>query len=63
MVGDTIWWQGSITSKYVEKGNYFVKVALEANDQVQAPSAFGMAIVLLPSREGGLPSLPLQSSD
>ena len=63
MVGDTIWWQGSVTGKYVEKGNYFVKVKLEANNQDQAPSAFGMAVVLLPSRAGGLPSLPLQSSD
>jgi|TARA_B110000093_G_scaffold40604_1_gene43200 acyl dehydratase len=61
MVGDTIWWQGKVINKYIENRNYFVEIALKAHNQVQAPSAFGTAVVLLPSREAGLPSLPLHN--
>ncbi|MEE8568747.1 MAG: MaoC family dehydratase N-terminal domain-containing protein [Anaerolineales bacterium] len=59
MVGDTLWWQGAVTKKYVAEGNRSVEISLEAINQVQEQSAFGTAVVILPSRAGGSPSFPL----
>ncbi|MGE3301712.1 MAG: MaoC family dehydratase N-terminal domain-containing protein [Hyphomonadaceae bacterium] len=59
MVGDTIWWRGKTTRKFERDGACFVELALEAVNQAGAQSAFGTAVVVLPSRARGPVRTPI----
>lgn len=62
MVGDTIWWRGTVTDKFVKDGASVVCVELQANNQSGALSARGTASVILPSKERGPVMLPLKGA-
>ena len=63
LVGNTIWWQGSVQAKRRADGARLVDLKLEAINQRGETSAFGTAVVALPSREAGPVSLPLAPAD
>ena len=59
LVGDTIWWSGSVESKRNLQGLNLVDISLTAINQRGEESAFGTACVLLPSKQGYKVPLPL----
>lgn len=59
LVGDTIWWRGTVTGKTVRDGHALVELAVTATNQQQQLSADGNAVVILPSRELGAVRLPI----
>ncbi|MBT6274051.1 MAG: hypothetical protein HOI95_07960 [Chromatiales bacterium] len=59
LVGDTIWWQGTVTNKRVQGTHHVVDLDVVAVNQNDERSAFGTATVVLPSSEAGPVSLPL----
>ena len=59
LVGDTIWWRGRVTDKREAGGAMLVDLDVEARNQMDAVSAFGTAIIALPSRQKGPVPLPL----
>jgi acyl dehydratase len=59
MVGDTLWWRGTVTAKRRDGGVNFVDLDVEARNQSDTLSAFGTAVVALPGRQDGPVSLPL----
>ncbi len=60
MVGDTIWWRGDVTAKRERGAAKFLDIKVEARNQADVSSAFGTAVVVLPSRADGPVPLPLQ---
>ncbi len=62
MVGDTIWWRGTVTGKRETGGVKFIDLRIEAHNQVDALSADGSAVVALPSRHGGAVPLPIAAA-
>ncbi len=58
MVGDTIWWRGSVVGKR-RIGARFVDLVVEAHNQLDVLSANGIAVVALPSRRDGPVPVPL----
>lgn len=63
IVGDTLWWRGTVTGKRSVGAHDFVDIAVTAHNQDQAVSANGTAIVALPSRKRGAVSLPIGPGD
>jgi acyl dehydratase len=59
LVGDTIWWRGTVSEKAVRDGHSLVDVTLTAINQDGALSADGVASVVLPSRDRGPISWPV----
>jgi len=59
MVGDTLWWRGKVTGKFMSDAGGVVQVDVEATNQTGAVSARGTASVVLPSRERGPVVVPL----
>lgn len=58
MVGDTIWWKGTVTGKTIRDGSCLVELDIVATNQSGAISAKGTASATLPSREHGPVVLP-----
>ncbi len=63
LVGDTIWWRGTVDAKREQGGANFVDITVEARNQNDKISALGTAVVVLPSRSEGPVALPLQPDD
>lgn len=63
LVGDTIWWRGTVTGKRMQGGAGLVELDVEAVNQVDVRSAFGTAVVALPTREHGAVPLPLPADE
>ena len=63
MVGDTIWWRGVVSEKFIQGGQCMVVVTLSAVNQMDQVSARGTAVVVLQSRYGGAVVTPLKSND
>ncbi len=59
LVGNTVWWQGRVRAKRRQDDARFVDLEVEAINQRGEISAYGTAVVALPSREFGPVSLPL----
>lgn len=59
LVGDTIQWRGRVTGKREARGAMLTDLDVEARNQSEIVSAFGTAIVALPSRKKGPVPLPL----
>lgn len=59
LVGDTIWWRGTVTAKRQVGDLCLVDVDVDAMCQRDIPSAHGTAVVALPSREAGPVAFPL----
>lgn len=59
LVGDTIWWRGTVTGKRVVAGAKLIDIAVEAKCQRDIHSAGGTSVVALPSRADGSVTLPL----
>lgn len=59
LVGDTLWWSGTVTGKSVKDGQGLVDLEVKATNQTGALSASGTALVILPSRDMGAVHLPL----
>lgn len=59
LVGDTIWWRGTVTAKDAAEGAATVTIELVAETQTGKVSATGSAVVLLPSHQYGAVELPL----
>ena len=62
LVGDTIWWHGRVTEKKVLDGTCFAYLDVEALNQHDVRSAFGTAVVALPSKDHGPVTLPLSAT-
>ena len=62
MVGDTLWWRGTVKAKWAEANARFADIEVWATNQLGAKSAFGTAVVALPSRAGGPVALPLKAA-
>jgi len=58
--GDTLWWRGTVTGKRISGGNGFVDLDVVAKNQLGTTSALGSAVVVLPSREYGDVTLPIE---
>ena len=63
MVGDTIWWRGVVSEKFIQGGQCMVVVTLSAVNQIDQVSARGTAVVVLQSRYGCAVVTPLKSND
>ena len=63
LVGDTIWWRGTVGAKREVGAVKFVEITVEARNQNDKVSAFGTAVVALPSRADGPVPLPLQPDE
>ena len=63
LVGDTIWWRGTVEAKREEGAVKFVDLSLEARNQNDKGSAFGTAVVALPTRADGPVPLPLRPDE
>ena len=59
LVGDTIWWRGTVTGRREAGSAMLVDLDVEARNQADIVSAFGTATVALPSRQKGPVPLPL----
>ena len=59
MVGDTLWWRGTVSDKFVRDGASVVCVDIEARNQLGHLSARGTASAVLPSKERGPVVVPL----
>jgi hypothetical protein len=53
MYGDTNWYRGSVTKKYVDDGKYCVDISYKGVNQRGETTTAGWATVILPSREHG----------
>ncbi|MDP6708722.1 MAG: MaoC family dehydratase N-terminal domain-containing protein [Alphaproteobacteria bacterium] len=62
LVGSTIWWHGTVEAKRRQGAVCLVDLKVEAINQRQETSAFGTAVVALPSRAAGPVPLPLEPS-
>jgi len=63
LVGDTIWWRGTVDEKREVGAVKLVDITVEARNQNDKVSAFGTAVVALPSRADGPVPLPLQPNE
>jgi len=63
LVGDTTWWTGTVTGKSEVAGSGAVEVEVKATNQMDSVTANGTAVILLPSRERGAVTLPLEPED
>jgi acyl dehydratase len=61
LVGNTIWWHGTVETKREIGAVKLVDLKLKAVNQTEEQSAFGTATVALPSRANGPVPLPLSS--
>jgi acyl dehydratase len=59
LVGSTLWWHGTVTGKSGGPGARLVELDVKAVNQDDVTSAFGTAVVALPSRVDGPVVLPL----
>jgi acyl dehydratase len=59
LVGDTTWWHGKVTATWQADGRSFVRIGVWAVNQRDVRTAWGHAVVMLPSRERGPVDLPL----
>ncbi len=59
LIGDTLWWKGSVRNKYVEGDYSAVDLDLVAINQMGDRSAWGAATVYLPSKKSGPVVLPV----
>jgi hypothetical protein len=55
-----LWWSGEVTAKRQTGSAKVADIKLEARNQSDVMSAFGNAVVALPSRANGPVPLPLQ---
>jgi hypothetical protein len=62
MVGDTLWWRGTVRDKLVQDGASVVCVDIEARNQLGHLSARGTASAVLPSKERGPIAVPLPNA-
>ena len=62
MVGDTLWWRGTVKAKRRDGGANLVDLEVEARNQSDRLSAFGTAVVALPAHQGGAAALPLAAA-
>lgn len=62
LLGDTLWWKGTVTDKRQVDGYGLVLVDIEAVNQLGTRTAWGRSEVFLPSRERGAVSLPVPES-
>lgn len=60
LVGDTIWWRGTVTGKRESGAVKLVDIDVEARNQKDKLSALGSAVVALPSQTDGPVPLPLK---
>ena len=60
LVGDTIWWRGTVDAKRERGALKLADITIEARNQNDKVSAFGSAVVALPSRADGPVPLPIQ---
>lgn len=58
IIGDLQTYRGQVIDKRVENGEYQVVCDFWATNQIGETTAPGQAIILLPSRDGGMPKLP-----
>ncbi len=63
LVGDTIWWRGTIEAKREVGAVKLVDLKIDAQNQAELSSAVGTAVVALPSRADGPVPLPLAPGD
>ncbi|CAN5294075.1 MaoC family dehydratase N-terminal domain-containing protein [soil metagenome] len=56
--GDTNWYKGAVTRKYVEDGRYCVDIDYQGVNQRGATTTAGSATVILPSRDHGAVKYP-----
>jgi len=63
LVGDTIWWRGTVDTKRSRGALKLADITIEARNQNDKVSAFGSAVVALPSRADGPVPLPIQPDD
>ena len=59
LVGDTLWWRGTVVAKWERHDVRMVDVEIEARNQNDVISAFGSASVALPCTSRGAVPLPL----
>ncbi|GAF43607.1 FAS1-like dehydratase domain-containing protein [Rhodococcus wratislaviensis] len=59
LVGDTTWWHGEVTAKWQADGHNLLSVRIWAVNQQEIRTAWGDAVVVLPSRQRGPVTLPL----
>ncbi len=60
LVGDTIWWRGTVTGKREQDTVKLIDIDVEARNQKDKLSALGKAVVALPSQADGPVPLPLR---
>jgi acyl dehydratase len=60
LVGDTIWWRGTVTGKRERGALKLLDIDVEARNQKDKSSAIGTAVVALPSHTEGPVPLPLE---
>jgi len=56
-IGDTQFLTGKVTGKRVEAGRHLVELEMHMVNQRDTETAYGAAVVALPTRDGGLPTL------
>jgi acyl dehydratase len=61
-LGDTVWYKGTVTGKFLDGPNQFVLCELQGVNQRQQTVLVGHAIVALPSRERGPVVFPVELS-
>lgn len=59
LVGDTLWWKGTVTETLIQDSYGVVRIAVRAVNQKDVVSAEGTASVVLPSRELGAVRFPI----
>lgn len=59
LVGDTLWWKGTVTGKSTREGYGVVDVAVRATNQNGVVSAEGTSSVILPLRDQGAIKFPV----
>ena len=59
LVGDTLWWTGTVTETLMQDSYGLVRIAVRAVNQKDVVSAEGTASAVLPTREHGAVTFPL----
>jgi acyl dehydratase len=59
LVGDVIWWRGTVTGKKIVDGHGLVQISLTATNQKEEISAFGTSTIVLPTRLSGPVVFPI----
>lgn len=59
LIGDTTWWTGTVTGTGEAHGYHYVTIDCVATNQRDEPTAWGDAVVFLPSKTNGAVNLPV----